>query len=135
MAGNNNMHVHFKTAFVNIFCFFFKTKANLIGFLLFFYFFLFEWRKEARYTDTVNEQGQARPRTATRPQARNMVLDIHLVRGDRKSFICISSSALLCHTVFPTVLCPSASKGFSCFLTSALVASSVFSTVVRQSSC
>ncbi|CAE8621045.1 unnamed protein product [Polarella glacialis] len=37
---------------------------------------------------------------------------IHLVRGDRKSFSCISSSSLLVHSVFPTVLIPSASEEF-----------------------
>ncbi|CAE8663068.1 unnamed protein product [Polarella glacialis] len=43
---------------------------------------------------------------------KHVFFDIRLVRGDRKSFSCISSSALLVHPVFPTVLLPSASKKF-----------------------
>jgi hypothetical protein len=72
---------------------------------------------------------------ATAESVRMTNFHIHLVRGDRKSFICIGSSALPCRTVIPTVLCPPARKDFSSFLTSALVASPVFCTVVRLSSC
>jgi hypothetical protein len=49
---------------------------------------------------------------ATAESVRLTNFHIHLVRGDRKSFSCISSSALLVHSVFPTVLLPSTSEKF-----------------------
>jgi hypothetical protein len=47
---------------------------------------------------------------ATAESVRLTNFHIHLVRGDGKSFSCISSSALLVHSVFPTVLLLSASE-------------------------
>ena len=49
---------------------------------------------------------------ATAESVRLINFHIHLVRGDRKSFSCISSSALLVHSVFPTVHIPSAGEEF-----------------------
>ena len=50
--------------------------------------------------------------TAIAESVRLINFHIHLVRGDRKSFSCISSSALLVHSVFPTVHIPSAGEEF-----------------------
>ena len=70
---------------------------------------------------------------ATAESVRLTNFHIHLVRGDRKSFSCISSSALLVHSVFPTVHVPSAGEEFQLHHVSSLLVLAVFATVLRHS--
>jgi hypothetical protein len=53
---------------------------------------------------------------ATAESVRMTNFHIHLVRGDRKSFICIGSSALPRRTVFPTVPLSFCEQGFQLLL-------------------
>ena len=74
--------------------------------------------------------------TAIAESVRLMNFHIHLVRGDRKSFSCISSSALLVDSVFPTVLVPLAVEDFQYIMSSSsLLVLAVFATVIRLSTC